>query len=86
MDTRTNERNVDAPTCERAALSCPTQSILEDPSVKVIFGFLSESKVGRGNALQYIVVVLGRSEDARGWVWDVPVTEDGSIRINNCLY
>ena len=71
---RTNERDVDAPRCERAALSRPTQTILENPGVKVIFGFLGEPKVGPSNALQYVMVVLGCSEDAWGRVRNVPVT------------
>jgi len=70
--TRTDESYIYTTARERASVSCPAQPVLLDPGIKVVFGLLSETKGGRCDALQNIVVVLRRPEDGGRRVWNVP--------------
>jgi hypothetical protein len=68
----TNKSDIDTSYSERSALSSPTEAILQNPGIEAIFGFLSEAEVRCCDSLQYIVVVLGGTEDARRGVWNIP--------------
>jgi hypothetical protein len=70
---RTDESDVNATRSKRATLSCPPETVLENPRVKVILGFLGKSEIRRSNSLKNVVVVLGRAEHAWGRVRHIPV-------------
>jgi hypothetical protein len=61
----TDKSNINTSFSERSTLSGPTEAILQNPGIEAIFGFLSETEVRCCDSLQYIVVVLGGTEDAR---------------------
>ena len=68
----TDEGNVNAARGERATLGGPAQTVLEDPGIEVVLRLLRQAEVGVRNALEDVVVVLRRPEDARGRVRHVP--------------
>jgi len=72
----TDEGNIDATWSERPTLRRPSQPVLLDPRVELIFGYLGEAEIGWRNSLQNIVVVLRRAEDAWGRVGHVPITHN----------
>src|SRR6266436_2639843 len=71
----TNQGNIDATWSERPSLRRPSQPVLLDPRVELIFGCLGEAEIRWRNSLQKIVVVLRRAEDAWGRVGHVPITQ-----------
>lgn len=87
----TDEGNVNTTWCQWTAFCCPSQTVLQDPSVKVVLLLLRETKAGIGNALQDIVVVLGCPENRRRWVRHIPKSTqnkgyvDQNIRIQEGL-
>lgn len=69
---RTDECNIYTARCERASFGGPSQTILENPSIKSILCLLSEAKVWGSDTLKDIVVVLGCAEDTRRRVRNIP--------------
>lgn len=61
---RTDERDINAARREGTALGRPAKTVLEDPRVKVLLLLLGQAQARIGNALQDVVVVLRRPEDA----------------------
>lgn len=70
----TNEGNVHSSGRKGTALGSPSQTVLENPSVELILGLLGQAKAGIGDALENVVVVLGRPKDARRRIRYIPVT------------
>lgn len=68
----TYESDIYTAMCERATLCCPPEAVLEDPCIKVVLGCFSETEIGSGDTLEDVVIVLGRTENARGWIRDIP--------------
>lgn len=68
----TDESDIDTSWGERATLGCPSEAILENPSVEGGFSLRSQPKVWVRNTLENIVVVFGRPEDGRAWVRNIP--------------
>lgn len=71
----TNECDVNPSSGKRSALCGPTETVFEDPGIKIIFGILGQAKIRWSDTLQDIVVVLGCSEHAGRRVRNVPVPE-----------
>ena len=63
--TLTNECNIYTTGRKGSAFGCPPETILENPGVKVVLCFLTETEIGIGDTLEDVVVVLRRTED--GW-------------------
>lgn len=86
-----DEGNVNTTWGKRTALCRPSQTVLQDPSVKVVLLLLRKTKAGIGNTLQDIVVVLGCPENRRRWVRHIPKSTqnkryvDQNIRIQGGL-
>lgn len=76
----TDECDVDATRREGPTFCGPSESVLEDPGIEVVFGVLGEAQIWGRDALQDVVVVLGGPEDAGRWVGNVPGW--GEMRIN----
>lgn len=72
---RTDEDDIDATRCERAALSCPAETVLENPRVEVVLCVLCEAQRGVSNTLEDVVVVFGGSEHRWRWVWHIPKSQ-----------
>lgn len=72
--TLTNEGNIHPAGCEGTALRSPSQTVLENPGVELIFSFLGQAKVRSGDALENVVVVLCCPEDARRRIRHIPIT------------
>ena len=68
----TNESDIDTAWGERAALSGPSETVLENPSVESGLGLWGQPKVRIRNTLENVVVVFRRPEDGRAWVRDIP--------------
>jgi hypothetical protein len=76
----TNEDNIDTTRCKGTALSRPSQPIFKNPGVKTVLVFLGETKVRLCDALQDVVVVFGRAEDARRRVRHIPASREVRTR------
>jgi hypothetical protein len=68
----TNKSDIHTAGGERSTLRSPSETIFEDPCVKVVLSRFGETEIRSCNALEYVVVVLRGAEDAWGWVRDIP--------------
>ena len=76
----TYERDIYTTGCERSAFCGPAEAILENPAIKILLCLVCKTKVWSSDALENVVVVLGRPEDAWGRVWNVPGIAIGNGR------
>lgn len=69
---RTNEGNVHTTRSKRTTLCSPSQTVLENPGIKVVLLVLGETQTGICDTLEDVVVVLGCPENRRRRVRNVP--------------
>ena len=58
MGSRTDECDINTTWCKGTTLRSPAKAVLSDPRVEVVLRLLRETKVGRSDTLQDVVVVL----------------------------
>lgn len=73
-ETLTNEGDIHSARRKGTALGSPSQTVLENPGVELIFSLLRQAKVRSGDALKNVVVVLRCPEDARRRIRHIPIT------------
>lgn len=73
VDIPTDKCNVHATRCKGSTFCGPSQAVLQNPSIEVVLGLLSKTKIRGSDALENVVVVLGGTEHAWGRVRDIPV-------------
>ena len=71
----TNEGDIDTAWCKGTALGGPSETVLENPSIKGRLGLSSQPEVWVRNTLENVVVVFRRPEDGRTRVRNVPGDE-----------
>lgn len=69
---RTDESDINTTFGEGTALSGPSETVLENPSVESGFGLRSQPQVWIRNTLEDVVVVFRCPEDGRAWVRNIP--------------
>jgi hypothetical protein len=76
----TYECNVYTTGCKGTAFRGPTETIFENPRIEILLCLIRKTKVGMSDALENVVIVLGRPEDARRRIWNVPKIMIGESR------
>lgn len=72
-----DERDVDAAGCERTTLAHPVAvGIVFDSHGELLLMLLGKADIGRGDTLENIMAVLGRAEDRRRRLGDIPLVFD----------
>jgi hypothetical protein len=69
---RTNKSDINTTRSQWTTFGRPTQTVLEDPSIKTVPRFLRQTKIGRCDALQNVVVVFGGTENSWRRVGNIP--------------
>lgn len=68
----TNEGDIDTAWGKGTALGGPSETVLENPSIKGRLGLRSQPEVRVRNTLENVVVVFRRPEDGGAWVRNIP--------------